>query len=100
MNVRSAAAKSFAMENAATASPHGTDSDEENLPTGHIVLVADLILPTTASGHVVGVTAGAITPDPSGPLSSAEELQLATIRKNWARGWIPTFSECQFLLEE
>jgi hypothetical protein len=54
----------------------------------------------TVSGDVPIATENAITPDQPGPLlSEQDELRLATIRKNWNRGWLPLFEECKFLLE-
>lgn len=95
------AASYFATESDATDSPSGTASDMVNCDTSSPAEEAALIQQQIANGRAevrTDVTAEVITLGLSGRLSSEELGKLLTIRRNWEKGWIPLFSECQFLL--
>ena len=85
-------------------------SDAENTPRGTVIDMESYrtLSPESAeeatprkipSGPAGSVTEPCDIPAHNSPLSDAERLKLAQIRRNRAQGWMPTFEEFDFLLE-
>jgi len=89
-------------ENAATDTPHSTVLDMESLRTPSIESAEGPTSLPMSRGPVarpISATGDEITPARSGALSDQERIQLARIKKDRRNGWMPTFTDFDFLLE-
>jgi hypothetical protein len=89
-------------ENAATDTPRSTVLDMESLRTQSTESAEGPTSLTTFRGPVarpISATGDETIPAHSGALSDKERIQLARIKKDRRNGWMPTFTDFDFLLE-
>jgi hypothetical protein len=89
--------KKAEMENAATASPRGTDSSTVSYPIESTA--PNVTIPIPLRCGVVGNVIAGDTQAHSSPLSDAEAKMLARIRKDRRNGFMVSAVDVDFLLE-